>query len=209
MTRKSYQDIFASIKPDEATAASLGHFANVVEAFQRSGGSRNNVNGMHGLLLAAGASAAAEPASAAASTTSSRRRSNTSRAKKAGPGPISLPEQLQSTARHLTAAVAGAGVGSPLAASPGSAMTPSTAGTPRSALSLGGDNKKASRLEKNRLAAKECRRKKKEYVKDLEDKVKQLEDRNEELLRQLDQAKQSLSPAERKALDARSAHLKS
>eukprot|EP00035_Acanthoeca_spectabilis_P034287 m.28172 g.28172 ORF g.28172 m.28172 type:complete len:281 (-) comp6512_c0_seq1:201-1043(-) len=215
MTRKSYQDIFQSIKPDDATQASLGHFANVVEAFQRSGGSRTSTNGMHELLIAAGASAVPPqqqpmpPAAAAAAT--GRRRSNARASKKAGPGPISLPEQLQVTAKQLTAAVAAgsAPTASPLVSPSGYssyASSPTSATTPRS--SRPGEGKKESRLEKNRLAAKECRRKKKEYVKDLEDKVKRLEARNEELLEQLMQAKNSLSPAERRNLEARSQHLK-
>lgn len=50
---------------------------------------------------------------------------------------------------------------------------------------VGDTTKKVNRLWKNRLAAKECRRKKKEYVKDLEDKVRDLEQKNEELMKQL------------------------
>jgi len=43
-------------------------------------------------------------------------------------------------------------------------------------------DKKVKRLAKNRIAAKECRLKKKKYVKCLEERVKLLEERNEKLL---------------------------
>lgn len=67
---------------------------------------------------------------------------------------------------------------------------------------MGDDNKKQTRLWKNRIAAKECRRKKKEYVKDLETRCKQLETQNDELQRQLAAAQAGLSPAQLAAVQA-------
>eukprot|EP00051_Salpingoeca_urceolata_P008449 m.106104 g.106104 ORF g.106104 m.106104 type:complete len:295 (-) comp15756_c0_seq2:131-1015(-) len=91
--------------------------------------------------------------------------------------------------------------------SEGVAVTPSNDTTPRhstphlsqqqrrssSNRSLGSDmeteeQKKVMRLEKNRIAAKECRRKRKEYVQSLEDRVRLLTEENDRLKRQLMQA---------------------
>eukprot|EP01135_Chromosphaera_perkinsii_P007369 Nk52_evm17s805 gene=Nk52_evmTU17s805 len=52
--------------------------------------------------------------------------------------------------------------------------------------------KKERRLEKNREAAKECRRKKKEYVKCLEERVRTLEMRNLSLIAELKKLKSSI-----------------
>lgn len=87
---------------------------------------------------------------------------------------------------------------SPTSASPGM-HTPISPGTPVTPMNQD-QAKKASRLWKNRLAAKECRRKKKEYVKDLEEKVKLLEAKNEDLMKQLRAARASLTASERESL---------
>lgn len=52
--------------------------------------------------------------------------------------------------------------------------------------------KKERRLQKNREAAKECRRKKKEYVKTVEDRIRQLENENTGLAHELARLRQRL-----------------
>eukprot|EP00040_Diaphanoeca_grandis_P005186 m.31757 g.31757 ORF g.31757 m.31757 type:complete len:314 (-) comp16510_c0_seq1:255-1196(-) len=86
----------------------------------------------------------------------------------------------------------------PLSSSPLQSTT--SRSSPMSDDGMGGCEvgKRESRLHKNRLAAKECRRKKKEYVKDLEDKCKQLEQRNELLIQQLEAARASLTNDQKK-----------
>ena len=55
--------------------------------------------------------------------------------------------------------------------------------------------KKSRRLIKNRVAAKECRRKKKEYIRDVELKVENLEQVNKSLLEEIDELKKKLAAA--------------
>ena len=62
--------------------------------------------------------------------------------------------------------------------------------------------KKAERLEKNRQAAKECRKKKKAYISDLEAKVRLLEMQNTALVAELEKARASLTPDEQQRLKA-------
>ncbi|XP_063928037.1 cyclic AMP-dependent transcription factor ATF-1-like [Zophobas morio] len=57
--------------------------------------------------------------------------------------------------------------------------------------------KKAQKLAKNRMAAKVCREKKKEYVKCLEERVKLLEDQNALLLQELRKLKSLLGTDEK------------
>lgn len=79
-------------------------------------------------------------------------------------------------------------------AAPGTPMSPPLGpGPPTPGSGATESVKKASRLWKNRLAAKECRRKKKEYVKDLETRCKELEQHNEKLMHQLAAARGTLT----------------
>ena len=74
------------------------------------------------------------------------------------------------------------GIGTPVTPSPGdSDYSPAD--------QITGIDKKKKRLEKNRLAAKQCRQKKKEYIKCLEERVRLLEQHNKELWAELRKAK--------------------
>lgn len=65
-------------------------------------------------------------------------------------------------------------------------------------------DKKVKRLAKNRIAAKECRLKKKKYVKCLEERVKLLEERNEKLLAELEKLQSGkMSEEEKRAQQSR------
>lgn len=55
--------------------------------------------------------------------------------------------------------------------------------------------KKSRRLIKNRVAAKECRRKKKQYIRDVEGKIELLEQTNKSLLEEIDELKKKLAAA--------------
>jgi hypothetical protein len=58
---------------------------------------------------------------------------------------------------------------------------------------LTNDERRQRRLLRNRVAAKECRRKKKAYVADLEEKVTRLEDENSRLSKEIDELNNKLS----------------
>lgn len=58
---------------------------------------------------------------------------------------------------------------------------------------LTNDERRQRRLLRNRVAAKECRRKKKAYVADLEEKVTRLEDENSRLNKEIDELNTKLS----------------
>ncbi|XP_061206182.1 cAMP-responsive element modulator isoform X9 [Neopsephotus bourkii] len=73
-----------------------------------------------------------------------------------------------------------------MAASPGTLHSPQQ-------LAEEATRKRELRLMKNREAAKECRRRKKEYIKRLENRVAMLEDENKKLMRELKSLKDTCS----------------
>ncbi|KAI8144950.1 hypothetical protein BJV82DRAFT_577778 [Fennellomyces sp. T-0311] len=52
---------------------------------------------------------------------------------------------------------------------------------------MSNDERRQRRLLRNRMAAKECRKKKKQYIQDMEDKIKHLEEENARLHKQVDE----------------------
>ncbi|KAI8981780.1 hypothetical protein BDF20DRAFT_834461 [Mycotypha africana] len=58
--------------------------------------------------------------------------------------------------------------------------------------SLSNDEKRQRRLLRNRVAAKECRKKKKQHIQDMEQKILQLEDENKKLKDQVDELRAKL-----------------
>eukprot|EP00041_Stephanoeca_diplocostata_P029870 m.890043 g.890043 ORF g.890043 m.890043 type:complete len:424 (-) comp23648_c0_seq7:3481-4752(-) len=161
----------------------------------------------HMVQAAAMVQAGASGASAAVSY-STNRASGGAGGKKRLPGPVmqptSMPPQLQmqmqaviqqqaQQAQQQHRYISSTSMAPLQGAAPGMPSSGPAGPTPDT-------SKKVNRLWKNRLAAKECRRKKKEYVKDLEDKVRDLEQKNEELMKQLRAARSSLTPAEREVL---------
>lgn len=59
--------------------------------------------------------------------------------------------------------------------------------------SLTNDEKRQRRLLRNRVAAKECRKKKKKHIQDMEEKIVQLEEENAKLAKEVEELKKQLS----------------
>ncbi|KAJ1672961.1 hypothetical protein EV182_006156, partial [Spiromyces aspiralis] len=77
----------------------------------------------------------------------------------------------------------------------GMPLTPDAPGSgrPGSLRHLTPEERRARRLQRNRLAAKECRQKKKQYIKDLEERVEYLEKENMQLRKELDEMNAKLT----------------
>ncbi|KAJ2764521.1 hypothetical protein IWQ56_004454 [Coemansia nantahalensis] len=77
----------------------------------------------------------------------------------------------------------------------GMPMTPDAPGSgrPGSLRHLTADERRARRLQRNRLAAKECRQKKKVYIQSLEEHVCQLQDENSRLRKELNELNAKLT----------------
>ncbi|KAJ2714025.1 hypothetical protein H4R19_001943 [Coemansia spiralis] len=77
----------------------------------------------------------------------------------------------------------------------GMPMTPDAPGSgrPGSLRHLTADERRARRLQRNRLAAKECRQKKKVYIQTLEDHVSQLQDENSRLRKEISELNAKLT----------------
>ncbi|KNC96275.1 uncharacterized protein SPPG_08427 [Spizellomyces punctatus DAOM BR117] len=69
---------------------------------------------------------------------------------------------------------------------------PSLTGTHRVSRSLSQEERRQRRLMRNRIAAKECRQKKKTYVMELEQRIKELEDENDDLRHENEELKSQL-----------------
>ncbi|KAJ2356026.1 hypothetical protein IWW50_002966 [Coemansia erecta] len=74
-------------------------------------------------------------------------------------------------------------------------MTPGAPGSgrPGSLRNLTADQRRARRLQRNRLAAKECRQKKKAYIQNLEDQVSSLQDENSLLRKEIEELNAKLT----------------
>ncbi|TPX65856.1 hypothetical protein SpCBS45565_g04862 [Spizellomyces sp. 'palustris'] len=69
---------------------------------------------------------------------------------------------------------------------------PSLTATHRVSRSLSQEDRRQRRLMRNRIAAKECRQKKKTYVMELEQRIKELEDENDDLRHENEELKSQL-----------------
>ncbi|KAJ1835321.1 hypothetical protein LPJ63_001209 [Coemansia sp. RSA 2711] len=77
----------------------------------------------------------------------------------------------------------------------GMPLTPDAPGSgrPGSLRHLTADERRARRLQRNRLAAKECRQKKKAYIQNLEDQVSSLQDENAQLRKDIEELNAKLT----------------
>ncbi|CAG0912785.1 unnamed protein product [Notodromas monacha] len=106
--------------------------------------------------------------------------------------PVSMsPGELQSYALQGGGVVSGGGLGTPVAVMTRAFWTPVTS---TENIVEEASRKREVRLMKNREAARECRRKKKEYIKCLESRVAVLESQNKALIDELKSLKELYCP---------------
>ncbi|KAI7908279.1 uncharacterized protein BX663DRAFT_493648 [Cokeromyces recurvatus] len=105
------------------------------------------------------------------------------------PGP---PPQMSHPAPTALQPNNGAPAAVAVAAAPNGPLTEEGAKRPNTR-SLSNDERRQRRLLRNRVAAKECRKKKKQHIQDMEEKIVRLEEENAKLVKEVEELKEKLS----------------